>query len=112
VIIDMGTLSKEPTLYHQSVLPINPRFSGYTLLEGIPSLLDGPKWASFQPLQRYCGTLSPAETIDILKYLKSIHNDDIKGVKGSKDGVEIVPFGKMIRILEAQQNSWKPIELP
>ena len=108
----MGTLSKEPTHYHQSVLPVNPRFSGYALLEGIPSLLDGLKWAAFQPVQQYVGTLSPTETIKILEYLKSMHNDDIKGIKGSKAGAELISFGELIQILKAQQNSWKPIELP
>ena len=53
------------------------------------------------------------ETIEILKRLKSMHDDDINGIKG--DGVislGLIPFNGLIKVLEAQQNSWKTLELP
>jgi len=108
----MGTFDKASPLYHTTVLPINPRFSGDALLKGIAYLLHGSKWASLQPIQQYVGTLSPAETIDILEHLKSMHDDDIKGLKGSPSGIELISFDELIKILGAQQKRWKTIELP
>jgi hypothetical protein len=64
------------------------------------------------PVQKYCGTLSPQEAIQILKHLKSIHNDDIKGIMGGEGGPKLASFAELIRELEAQQKRWRPLQLP
>ena len=112
MILDNGTFDKASPLYHQTVLPYSPKYAGDALLKGIVYILHGSKWVSLDPVQQYTGTLSPAETIDILKHLKSIHNDDIRVQKGSQAGIELIPFDEAIKILGALQKNWKPIELP
>jgi hypothetical protein len=111
VMVNFGVFDKASPHYHKSVLPTR-EYTGDILLKGITLLLHGSKWASLQPLQKYFGTLSPAETIKILKHLKSMHDDDIKGLKGSLSGIELISFDELINVLKAKQNSWKPVELP
>lgn len=82
------------------------------MLNIIPFVLHGSKWAAFHPAQQYVGTMSPAETIDILEHLKSTHDDDIKGIIASQSGVEPIPFDELIQMLRAHQKSWEPVKLP
>lgn len=110
-MVNFGVFDKESPRYHKTVLPTR-EYTGEALLNGITLLLHGSKWAAFQPVQHYVGTLSPAETIDILKHLKSMHDDDIKGIKASQTGMELISFDELIEMLKAKQKSWKPIELP
>ena len=111
VMVNFGVFDKESPHYHKTVLPTR-EYSGDVLLNVIPNLFSCSKWATFQPVQKYYGTLSPEETIKILEHLKSIHNDDIKGLKGSQYGIELISFDELIQILKGHQKSWKPIELP
>ena len=108
----MGTFDKTSPLYHTTVLPYSPKYSDDALLKGIAYILHGSKWVSLEPVQKYSGTLSPTETIDILQHLKSMHDDDIRAQKGSQDGIELIPFDEVIKILGALQKNWKPVELP
>lgn len=64
------------------------------------------KWAH-PVLDSYVGTLSPDESIDLLNYLKSIHNDDIKGLTSD---LSVIPYSKLISDLT--QERWIVIELP
>ena len=112
VRVSMGEFDKASTVYHKSVLPYNQRLTGQALLEGITFIGHNSKWAAIQPVEGYCGTLSPLETIQILKHLKSIHNDGIKGIKGGKANRRLIPFDEFIEGLEAQQEVWQPLELP
>jgi hypothetical protein len=67
----------------------------------------GGKWAN-PVIGAYSGSLSPKEVADMLDHLKSIHNDDIKGLGWGR----IIPYDQLIRALDREQASWKPIELP
>ena len=108
VSVNKGVFNKESPWYHQTVLPI----SNEILLNGIYNIIGGSKWASFNPIQIYYGTLSPKETIQILEQLKSMHDDDIRGVKRSQSGGELISFDDLIRMLGAHQKRWNPVELP
>lgn len=112
VMVNFGVFDKASPHYHKTVLPTR-EYTGDVLLEGITLLLHGSKWAAFQPAQQYVGTLSPVETIDILKHLKSMHDDDIQGIIASQSGgMELIPFDEFIKMLELLQRNWKTIELP
>jgi len=112
VRVSNGSFDNVPDVYHKTVLPYNPRLTGLTMLRGITFLGHGSKWAALQPVEGYCGTLSPVETIEVLKHLKSIHNDDINGIKGGEADRKLICFDDLIEALKAQQKSWNPLELP
>lgn len=108
VMVDNGRFNKMPPVYHKSVLCHIGRRSPVPL-NGVTFLQHSSKWASLLPMERYCGTLSPLEAIDILKYLRSVYNDDLRGVTL---GPKTTSFEALIKELEAQQERWKPLELP
>ena len=71
----------------------------------------GGKWAN-PMIGSYTGTLSPNNTTDILRYLKSLHNDDIRGII-LKPGVRSsMSYDEFIKSLSDEQRNWKSIELP
>jgi hypothetical protein len=69
------------------------------------------KWALPVP-DRYAGTLSPKEVIEILTYLKSVHNDEIKGVKDVGKEKVAISFEELVKKLEEEEKSWSPVVLP
>ena len=68
-------------------------------------------WSLILPYNYYTGTLSPEETINILQYLRSVHDEDIYG--GIKIGGEwqTISFNKLIRTIESKKYSWKALTL-
>jgi len=65
------------------------------------------KWAH-PMLGSYVGTLSPEESIDLLNYLKSIHDYDI--IKGLTSDDLVIPYSELISGIAQEQ--WMTIELP
>ena len=60
----------------------------------------------------FYGTLSPNETIEILDYLRSIHNDDIQGGRREGGRLIAIPFEQVKQQLAEEQKRWHPCELP
>ena len=58
------------------------------------------------------GTLSPEETIKILDYLRSIHNDDIQSWKMVSGKFTIIPYSDVKQQLLSLQSQWQPYQLP
>jgi len=74
-------------------------------LNAVMNINHGGKWAH-PVLNFYIGILSPEESINLLNYLKSVHNDDIKGFRDSS----VIPYSELISGLT--QEHWIAIELP
>jgi len=108
VIIDNGRLNKSPSMYHKSVIFQSGPESNPTVLDIIIFIEHGSRWAGLQPIEAYQGTLSPEETIEILKHLTSIHGETMKAVRYNNS---IVSFNELTRLLEGQETTWKPIDL-
>ncbi len=68
-------------------------------------------WRTFNCSPFY-GTLSPNETIEILDYLKGIHNDDIQGRKFERREFIKIPFEQVKQQLVKEQGRWQPYEPP
>ena len=77
----------------------------YTSINAVTNINHGGKWASVM-LNYYVGTLSPEESINLLNYLKNVHNDNIEGF----NGLSAVPYPQLISGLT--QEHWATIELP
>jgi hypothetical protein len=68
------------------------------------------RWAN-PMIGSYTGTLSPNNTIGILRYLKGLHNDDIKGIV-QKPGVSYsLSYDEFIKALSEEERYWKPMRL-
>ena len=75
----------------------------------------GGKWAYLWhhfECSPFYGTLSPNETIEILDYLRGIHNDDIQCRR--REGAKFVkiPFEQVKQQLAEEQERWQPYGIP
>jgi len=95
------TVSDGMILSHGTVL--------VSTLNAIININHGGKWAHLG-LNFYIGTLSPKESIDLLNYLKSIHGDDIKGLRVINTSPSVISYSELISGLAQEQ--WMTIELP
>ena len=73
------------------------------------------KWAYIWRMSNcspFYGTLSPNETIEILDYLKGVHNDDIQGRRWEKGRFIKIPYEQIKQQLTKEQDRWQPYKLP
>lgn len=68
-------------------------------------------WRTFKSSLFY-GTLSPNETIEILEYLRGIHNDDIQCRRWEGGRFIKIPLDEVKQQLIEEQERWQPHELP
>lgn len=68
------------------------------------------KWAN-PMIGAYVGILSPKETAAKLQYLRSLHDDAIRGIVMKPQRYSI-PYEEFVKRLNDEQEGWKPIELP
>ena len=59
----------------------------------------------------FYGTLSPKETIEILDYLRSIHDDDIQGRRWEAHKLIKIPYEQLKQQLIKEQEHWQPYEI-
>jgi hypothetical protein len=78
-------------------------------LNAIININHGGKWAH-PVLNFYIGTFSPKESVGLFNYLKSIHDDDIKGLGVINTGFSVVSYSELISGLA--QEYWMSIQLP
>lgn len=70
------------------------------------------KWAN-PWIGAYVGTLSPKQLIQTLSYLKSLHDDDIRGLRLTPGlPPEFISYSELTEKLNQEQGSWRSFELP
>ena len=69
------------------------------------------KWARALPYTSYIGTLPPKETVRILEYLSSIHNESFYGGRKFNKKFEKVSFEELIESIEGKEKEWRPLTL-
>ncbi|MDD5038876.1 MAG: hypothetical protein PHN78_06125 [Dehalococcoidales bacterium] len=107
LVVDNGRVNRTPTTYHASVL-CNAD-GRETPRQCVTFIEYSGKWANLNPIDRYCGTLSPREAIDILNFLTSVHNDELRGITYNFTAIS---SGELINRLEAQKRLWMSLKLP
>lgn len=68
-------------------------------------------WSLILPYDYYMGTLPPEETIKILQYLRRIHDEILYGGKKIGEKWQTISFDKLVRNIESEKYSWKPLIL-
>lgn len=69
------------------------------------------KWAYFFPYDFYAGTLPPNQTVEILQYLKSVHNEDFYGGVKIESELKEVDFKKLVSSIARKNQAWQVLKL-
>ncbi len=101
LVVDNGRLNKTPSTYHASVL-CNV-VGRQTPRQCVTFIEYNGKWANLNTIDAYCGTLSPAEAVNIINKLTSVHGDEIRGVTVNFTAISA---SELKSRLDAQQGRW------
>lgn len=68
-------------------------------------------WSQMMPYDYYAGTMPPEKAVEVLKYLKGLHNETMYG--GKRIGKEwiTIPFDKLIKNIESKKYTWISLTL-